>query len=261
MKRLISLLTALFICTSFVFSAHPPRVVDDADLLTDSQEEELAGILEGISKTWQCDVVIVTVSDTGGKTTTEYADDYFDYNGYGYGESYDGLLLLVDMGSRMATISTCGMAIDVFSDYDLDKIEDEYIPHLSDGDYMKAFETFAYLCDDYIREDLGTQGGAGMARTRMLSPSWIPGSIIVGIIIAFISTAVMKSKLKSVRFKTEASDYVRQGSFKVTDAHETFLYSKVTKVAKQKSSSSSSGGSSTHRSSSGRSHGGSSRSF
>ena len=42
----------------------------------------------------------------GGKTAEAYADDYYDYNGYGYGENDDGLLLLVSMGEREWAITT-----------------------------------------------------------------------------------------------------------------------------------------------------------
>ena len=72
------------------------------------------------------DVVIVTVASIEGKTATEYADDYFDYQGYGYGEKSDGILLLVGMKERVWAISTHGsLGISAFTDAGLDYIKED----------------------------------------------------------------------------------------------------------------------------------------
>lgn len=68
-------------------------VVDNADLLTQTEENELSKKLQDISDELQFDVVVVTTNSTGSKTATEYADDYFDYNGYGRGSNNDGCLI------------------------------------------------------------------------------------------------------------------------------------------------------------------------
>ena len=60
-----------------------PRLADQEELLTTEEQEELLARLDEISERQQCDVVIVTVASIEGKTATEYADDYFDYQGYG----------------------------------------------------------------------------------------------------------------------------------------------------------------------------------
>ena len=75
-------------------------VVDNADLLTQTGENELSEKLQDISDELQFDVVVVTTNSTGSKTATEYADDYFDYNGYGRGSNNDGALFLVDSGRQ-----------------------------------------------------------------------------------------------------------------------------------------------------------------
>ena len=62
----------------------------------------------------------------------------------------------------------------------------------------------------------------------------IIGSVIVGVIVALIAVSVMKSKLKTVKWKNNATDYCRQGSFRLTNSAEFFLYSTVTRVARPK---------------------------
>ncbi len=63
-------------------------------------------------------------------------------------------------------------------------------------------------------------------------------NIIVSAIIAlgggFLVTGIMRGQLKSVGFKSNASDYVRKGSFKVTERNDFFLYRKVDRREKPK---------------------------
>ena len=63
-------------------------------------------------------------------------------------------------------------------------------------------------------------------------------NIIVSAIIAigggFLVTGIMRSQLKSVGFKSNAADYVREGSFKVTERNDLFMYKKVDRREKPK---------------------------
>lgn len=55
-------------------------------------------------------------------------------------------------------------------------------------------------------------------------------SVVVGIIIGFIGSGIMKSKLTSVRYQSGATDYVVPDSFKLNDSRDIYLYSTVTKT-------------------------------
>ena len=85
-----------------------PLLVDEAGLLSEEESSTLINKLEEISQRQENEVAVVTVNSLEGKTAEAYADDYYDYNGYGYGENDDGLLLLVSMGEREWAITTYG---------------------------------------------------------------------------------------------------------------------------------------------------------
>ena len=93
-----------------------PRLTDDADLLTSSEEKQLLAKLDEISERQEMDVVVVTTDSLEGKTAEAYADDFFDYNGFGYGPMGSGVLLLVSMEDRDWAISTSGDGIEAFTD-------------------------------------------------------------------------------------------------------------------------------------------------
>lgn len=209
-----------------------------------------------------------SVDETLNELLTKEADELYEYYGYGFGDEKDGIMLFISMDDRDWAISTCGRAIDVFSEYDCDYIGDEIVPYLSDGDYAAAFERFAELCDRII-----TSGGVDddydyddddnrdfTIPSERLSPVWILVSIVAGILIAVLIVGIMRSKLKTVRFQAAASNYVKHGSMQITDRSDLFLYRTMSRTPRPKSNDNSSSGG-IHMSSSGTMHGGSSGKF
>ena len=236
----------LIVVLSLTALAAPSRLVDDADLLTEVEEEVILARLDAIADTYQTDVAVVTVASTDGQTPMAYADDYYDYNGYGLGENRDGMLLLISMEERDWWITTHGSCETMFSTDRLDAIVEAMFDDLSMGNYVAAFDTFAYECEYTINGEINGYPFSFFSKLTV--------SLVIGFVAALIATGVMRGKLKSVRAQSQAKEYVKAGSLKVTQANEFFLYRTVDRVKKATESSSSSSGS--HRSSSGRSHGG-----
>lgn len=258
MKKVCIAFLVLLLCLSMAAPAFGvpdlPRLVDDADLLTDSQEAAICSQLDEISLRQKLDVVIVTADTLGGKSPMAYADDFFDYNNYGQGAGYDGVLLLVSMEDRDWWISTCGYGITAFTDAGIEYLSEQFLDELSDGDYAQAFEIYADTCDEMIAQ--ARSGNPYDTRNLPREPFPFLKNLMVcvgiGFVIALIVTGIMKGQLKSVRAKSAAGDYVKQGSLNVTHKQDLFLYRNIQRREKPKDS----GGSGTHRSSSGRSHGG-----
>ena len=228
-----------------------PLVVDQADLLSDEEEKQLVARLEEISDRFVLDLAVVTVTDFGGKTPEDFADDFYDYNGYGRGEDADGALIVYKPGAagqRRLQISTCGKAIDALTDAKIDSILNGIKDYFINEDYIGGFNAFADQCDDAFEIEFNPS----------VSPFWIPICLIIGFVIAFAITKIRTNSLKSVRKKVDASDYAT--GVAVTDRSDVFLYRNVSKTPIPKDTGSG-GGSSTHTSSSGRSHGGGGASF
>lgn len=268
MKRIISIIT-MMLCliipvaatTSFVpVERTLPLLVDDAGLLTDSEYDTLLELLERISESRECEVAVVTVNSTEGYTAEEYADDIYDYYGFGYGENDDGMLLLLDMGNRKWHITTYGFGAVALHDSHIASIGEKIVPYLSDGDYYDAFTEFANECDWYIEYARRDDSDYEYSGPILFPPQFIIGSIVLGFVIALIATGTMRSKLKTIRSKSGAADYTVKDSLKVLRSNDIFLYRNVTKTAKPDDDNSG-GGSSMHTSSSGRSHGGGGGSF
>lgn len=263
------MLWTLFLCMMFVCPAAPVltagaegvrmRLVDGGDLLSESEEVELSGILDEISGRQQVDIVVVTTDSLAGASAMEYADDFYDDNGYGFGAERDGVLLLVSIAEREWYVSTSGYGITAFTDAGLEYMSEAFLPDLSDGKYAEAFAVFAGQCDEYI-----TQAKSGEPYDIDNIPKkpfavWTSLfiAVAVGLTVSFIATEVMRHGLNSVCGQFSADAYVKRDGLQLTRSREMFLYRNIARSEiPRKSSTGSMGGSSTHRSSSGGMHGG-----
>ncbi len=241
-------------------SNRPSRLVDHADILTYSEEKELNQQLDTISENQECDVVVVTVDSLDGKSVESYADDYYDDNGYGYGEEESGILLLVAMDDREWNISTSGYAVTAFTDAGLAYMEDQFVSDLSDGAYLDAFSKYASMCDDFLTQAKnGEPYDTGNLPKGKVSPLWILGDLLIGGVIAFIMALIKKAKLRSVKSQVAATEYEKAGSLNLTVRTDRFIKRAVTKRRIERKEEG--GGSSTHTGSSGKTHGGRSGKF
>ena len=267
-KILLSLVLAVALLGILGVSAAAadlPLIYDEADLLTDFDEASLKATLEGISNQYDMDVAVVTIDSLAEKgyegynAPMNFADDYFDYNGFGRGANRDGLVLLLAMETRDWWISTRGRAIHVFTDYGINEyIGNNITPYLSSGDYSKAFTEYAN-CSAALIEYEKTHGepydyNSDKEPVKPFSLMRLLGSVVAGLLGGLVPVSSMTSKLKSVRSQPNARSYAKEDSVRVTQANDFFIGRHVSRTAIERSSSS--GGSSTHVSSSGATHGG-----
>lgn len=125
-------------------------LVDDAGLFTDKEKNDLIKKLDSIRNEYHFDIVIHTTNTFNGKSAMEYADDYYDYNGYGYGENHDGCILVINMDSRDWWLSTSGYGITALTDSKIDNLGDYFVPKLTSGDYYDSMVTFLNQVESYL---------------------------------------------------------------------------------------------------------------
>lgn len=243
------------------------RVVDHADLLNIADEVALRTRLDEISQRQQLDVVVVTVNYLGTKSPMEYADDFFDDNGYGFGANRDGILLLISMAERDWWISTSGYGITAFTDAGLEYIGNQIVPKLGKGQYAKAFGIFAQECDAFINQ---ARTGEPYDVYNLPKEPFRFGmclfvSVLIGLFTAGCVLWGLKGQLASVHAQPGARYYSVSATPDLTTNKETYLYSTMSSrprpkveeyTGKSRMGGGFSGGSTIHRSSSGRSHGG-----
>jgi len=255
-------------------------VIDGAGLYTADEYAEITALVDRLREEYQIDVVVLTtrLSSMSDYYLQDYADCYFDKNGYGARNNYTGVLFMIDIGNRYIHVSTSGDMIDWLTDsrveHMLDACYDEI--HGSSGygsGTLAALNKLSRYMQDG-REDGSFRYDAVTGRRisgiyNKLTTIEIILAIAGGVAVALIVYKSIASRY-NLKNKTYAFNKSTQSSavFYVNDAR--FIRETVRRIRHSSDSSGGghggsgghrSGGSSVHHSSSGHSHGGGGRHF
>ena len=255
---LLFFILSIFLLNPIMAIAENLKVFDHANLFSQEEIIKLEEEANILSNTYNMDIVIVTTNDANGKTSREYADDYFDYNGFGLGDSLDGILFLIDMDNGEACISTSGDGIKYLTDNRIENIKDRVLNSgIGDGDYYNASKEFSNGTKKYLESgiplDQYSEKEVEVENTLTFLETII--SLIVGIIVSAIFFFSTKSRY---RMKNPVKDLnFRENSIVNLTAEKDILVDTIiTHRIIPKSKDNDSGKSSTHTSSSGNTHGG-----
>lgn len=239
-------------------------VYDQAGLLR--TDEELNESIVSLREKIRSDIVIVTTNDNEGLSPQNYADDFYDYNDFGYDQPRgDGVLLLIDMDSRNVWISTCGRCIEAFTDARIEEVLDEVAPRLTKGRYDSACRIFVEMTKEYMEHPPGEKLSFLFRVKKSLSHHWL----LYGILSLAGSGILVRLLIAKGRDKVvSAGTYIPQNGAVMTENTDQFIRERTSRTYSPVSSDDGGsrgggggGGSSTHTSSSGTSHGGGGRSF
>ena len=283
----IAAILLLILMTSLCFSGTAwgamDHMIDDTGYMTQSEAAAVNSYLTMKSEELQFDMVCVLTEVGYDEDDLRDAADYFYENyGYGYGSERDGVIFVVDMGSRLMTLVTTGFGIEAITDYGEEVIYDYVTDSLQRGDFVEAFEKFADTAEDFVLmaregtpvdvDDPGHDGydwyeGDDYSGSNLPDAETAAGmggiSLAAGAGAGFFSSQRQKSKLKTVRRKYQANSYARRDSLVLSRKQDRFLYSTVAVVPRPKQNNDNhrrlgggGGGTTIHMGPSGMPHGG-----
>ncbi|MCL2472318.1 MAG: TPM domain-containing protein, partial [Treponema sp.] len=195
---------------------------------------------------------IVTENDIGGARPMDYADDFFDNNGYGLGDDHSGCLFLQVTNSRNYWFSTTGRGIQILNSTAYAKLDSDIRKFLGEGDAYGAYRAFLQNWEVFLSLDARGRSYNFFYRWNVIlvSISWL---LALGV--GFLVVQTWKRGMDTARLKTQAASYIVPGSLAFREKKDRFLYSTVSKREKPRQPTGG-GGSGIHTGSSGRSHGG-----
>lgn len=245
------LLMLLLLLVPVAVWADKTTVDDQAGLFSQEEEQELTDRIVELTTDWNMDFVVVTTEDAEGKTSEEYADDYYDYNGY----AEDGALYLIDLDNGSVWISTAGKMIRYLTDERIDAVIDAGYDNLKAKNYADGIlemlnETESYLEDGIPSDQYNYDTETGkISRYRSITVYEAIGAAVLG----------------SYRLKRKTYRYPYESRAKVhfTRRDDQFRHRSITqrRIPREPPSGGGGGQSSVHTSGSGTSHGGGGRSL
>lgn len=258
MKKIkyIIILFLLFIGINSVLAFDTTKkVYDYANVLSESEEENLKEkALEFIGK-YNMDMALVTVKHHEKSTTQAYAQDFYDYNGFGVGDDSSGILFVIDFtfGYRDIYMTTTGSAINMYNDYRIEKILDS-VAEEKDETYYNWFNAFIISSTDYA--------SMGIPKSEVIETkkNYIP-LIMATLVLPTIVVLILIFKNRMIRKSVDANYYIKENSVIINNRNDSFITTHTTsvRISEPNSSNGSGGGSSISHGSSGVSHGGGGR--
>lgn len=246
-----------------------PRLVDEADVLTETEEADILAKLDAVSEKHNMDVVVAIVDKYDKVDVDNSAYDYYDYNGF----KEDGILLYLSMDARDWCLSGSGFGIEAFTDYGRDAMMERILIFLGGDDYYEAFNQYALICDDYISQaKAGTpydvDNVPSFPETPFETVVFALSSLFIPLVLAFVwikGVVIRKHRRQLISLESvdNADNYEKAGSFKLTVNEDRLVDTQTTRVYRPKNDSNGGGkgGSTKRKGSSGRSHSSSSGKF
>lgn len=143
------------------------RVVDTADIFTDAEEQQMEQRIGELRALLQRDIVVYTDVTDYNLGQDICAADFYDFNGYGYGDEYEGICLFIDMDPYDRGWWACATGSESRSLY-----TEDVANQLDDAlyEYM-ASDAYAAGVADWI-ENVGTMFRTGAP----FAPEWYPNA-------------------------------------------------------------------------------------
>ena len=249
-KRIIIIALTLILAAMLAFPSFAddsiPRYYEEYDLLSDDEEASINAKLEEMSDRLDANVVIWVTSFFGNLDEESFIDACRKHisNNFGY-KSNGYVIMMIDLEAKETYFyiySEGKVASKAFSDEFFDDLGDDVISLMESDKCFEAMNKYADSCDEAITES---------QKVKYFSVTRLIIAAVIGLIIGASVTGSNKAKLKTVRSKTEANYYVREGSMTVNDSRDIYLYSKVTRTEKPRNDGSSGSSGSSHSVSSG----------
>lgn len=226
-------------------------VQDDAGLLTAEEEEALETECGRLFQVHDTSVYIITTPDFGGGDIKDWQRQIFSQYNLGEDSGGSGVMLAISMAERDWGLVGFGAAQEAFSTYARERLGSLILDDLSDGEFYEAFSGYLSIADDCL---LAAEKGEPYTEQHRYREGWrFPMIFGVSFLLSLgVSAAVVMSWRKGMNTRVRqngAMEYLKAGSFYLSNQSDLFLYHTVSRTQRPKNDSSSGG--SMHSDSSG----------
>ncbi len=249
-------------------AASTSYVEDNYGLLSQEEISQLNEMAAQVSEAHKVGVYIRIYNDFSGFLDIEsFAEDAYLREGLGYGDTNDGIMLVLTMEDRSFDIfATKGTAETAFGQLAREEMADRIVyEYLRYDRYFDGFKNYIAIADedlnyydagtpvsydfdpygDAIREQERKESEAATRTAKTAATAGIP------FITSLLTVLGLKSRNKTAGIKHEADDYIPKNGIRLYTSSDIYLYKTESRTKIHHDEGRSGGGGGFHSSSSG----------
>lgn len=230
---MLCFLAALFCRPGEAAADSGTGVYDFYGLLDRGQEAELEDTLFRLREAYRFDTAILVTEDVWGDDR-QYAAEFMQEYGVGYGAERNGMCLLHQPDSRNITVVFRGDAQKAFGTEVQETILDDCAERLQVYDYCGAYEAaLADLEKGLVRFSEGKRirpmdmGGPGLFSFLLMC---LGGSFLVMVVPSFLLLWHQRSRMRTITPQPNADFYAPENGVELLAERDIFIRSAVTRT-------------------------------
>ena len=246
MKRLLKLIAAVFVfmlcLKTGVSAANTEYVRDEYGVLSSSEVFELNDLAARVSDAHDTGVYVRVMNSMENYfSIEEYAEAVYRQEDLGYGNTNNGILLILDMDTRSFDIFVPhgGLADQAFGTYARERLADKVVNgYLRYNEYASGFSNYIAVVDEYLsyaeagtpitedfdperQEEIEREKQEREAATRAAKTG---ATAAIPPITALLTCLGLKGKNKTTGIKREAANYIPKDGVRLMNRSDRFLY-------------------------------------
>lgn len=171
------------------------KIYDYASILSDKTEQDLQNVAQDIYDQYKMDFVIMTTDLEIKESTYQLAQGFYYQGEFGYENTSDGIILVIDVFHREHYLLALGKASKVLTENKIESIQSKIDKDMRLGNYDEAVNLYAkQVKKQYFYHNYGP-------------PLLWVSVVMVAVAIAYFEVQREKRKLKLVSDSLDASYY------------------------------------------------------
>ena len=240
MKKVLITLLLLFAIIPFsVMQAESKHVYDNADILTESEEQELEQLAAQYSEEKEIQYIILTADEIHlqRRDVVKYMGDFYDEEAPGYDKPHgDTAMLTIDMENREVFLSAFGeRPMNYLDDKRLTQIREYITQDLTNENYLAASKKFFEKANRYLEVN------PIINPDSILLKWWF--QVLIAVLIGAVIVGTMVFNLGG-KVTVNHQTYFDPKQSRIRNRHDRYVRKTVTrtKIPKNNSSGGSGGG-------------------
>lgn len=209
-------------------------VVDTAEVFSSYQKKALTEKIQQLEQKYKIRIGINFFKDIDDEDIDTVANERLRKY-YGDGQN-GGIVLTVDMVYRKWNIALdAKLNQRILSYSDVAYLHDEFYDKLHNDDYYGAANAYLASVDELL--NYYEQNGTPYDRSQEFDPISLAVAVGIAIVLGVVIREWLIGSMSNVKFASEARDYLKRETVRLTEQRDTYLYTNITRRTKSKSSS------------------------